>query len=49
VWLELDDGKQIHLHRHDVVVQNGTRHAWRNKSEKPVKMAFVLIGANRKE
>ena len=49
VWLELDDGKQVHLQQHDVVVQNGTRHAWRNKSEKPVKMAFVLIGANRKQ
>src|SRR5262245_15023964 len=48
VWLELDDGKQIHLQQHDVVVQNGTRHAWRNKSQKPVKMAFVLIGATRK-
>jgi Cupin domain len=48
VWLELDDGKQIHLQAHDTVVQNGTRHAWRNKSQKPVKMAFVLIGASRK-
>jgi hypothetical protein len=48
VWLELDDGKQIHLQQHDAVVQNGTRHAWRNKGQKPVKMAFVLIGANRK-
>jgi quercetin dioxygenase-like cupin family protein len=47
VWLELDDGKQVHLKRHDVVVQNGTRHAWRNKTDKPVKMAFVLIGAQR--
>jgi hypothetical protein len=47
VWLELDDGKQIHLRPHDVVVQNGTRHAWRNKSDKPVKMAFVIIGARR--
>jgi hypothetical protein len=47
VWLELDDGKEIHLQQHDVIVQNGTRHAWRNKTQKPVKMAFVLIGANR--
>jgi hypothetical protein len=47
VWLELDDGKQVHLRPHDVVVQNGTRHAWRNKSDRPVKMAFVLIGARR--
>jgi mannose-6-phosphate isomerase-like protein (cupin superfamily) len=45
VWLELDDGKQVHLKPHDVVVQNGTRHAWRNKSDRPVKIAFVLIGA----
>jgi hypothetical protein len=48
VWLELDDGKQIHLQAHDAVVQNGTRHAWRNKTQTPVKMAFVLIGASRK-
>ena len=48
VWLELDDGKEVHLRQHDVIVQNGTRHAWRNKSDKPVKLAFVLIGANRK-
>lgn len=47
VWLELDDGKQVHLKAHDVVVQNGTRHAWRNKGHKPVKIAFVLIGARR--
>jgi hypothetical protein len=47
VWLELDDGKQVRLKPHDVVVQNGTRHAWRNKSDKPVKIAFVLIGAKK--
>lgn len=47
VWLELDDGKEVHLKPHDVVVQNGTRHAWRNKSDKPVKMAFILIGAKK--
>ena len=47
VWLELDDGKEVHLKPHDVVIQNGTRHAWRNKSDKPVKMAFVLVGAKR--
>ena len=45
VWLELDDGKQVHLKPHDVVIQNGTRHAWRNKGDKPVKIAFVQIGA----
>jgi hypothetical protein len=27
---ELDDGKQVHLRPHAMVVQNGTRQAWRN-------------------
>jgi quercetin dioxygenase-like cupin family protein len=44
IWLELDDGKLVHLQQHDVVVQNGTRHAWRNKGAKPAKLAFVLLG-----
>ena len=45
IWLELDDGKAVHLERGDVVVQNGTRHAWRNKGTKPVTMMFFLNGA----
>ena len=44
IWLELDDGTMTHLRQHDVIVQNGTRHAWRNKSNSPTKMAFVLLG-----
>jgi hypothetical protein len=47
ILLELDDGKQVHLKPHDTVIQNGTRHAWRNKSAKIAKIAFVLIGAKR--
>ena len=48
VWLELDDGNEVHLKKHDVVVQNGTRHAWRNKSDRGVTIAAVLVGAQRK-
>jgi hypothetical protein len=48
IWLELDDGAVRHLKPHDVVIQNGTRHAWRNRSDKPATVAFVLIGARRK-
>jgi quercetin dioxygenase-like cupin family protein len=44
IWLELDDGKMIHLREHDIIVQNGTRHAWRNLGSAPTKMLFVLIG-----
>lgn len=47
IALELDDGRVEHLHRHDVVIQNGTRHAWRNGGSTPAVMAFVLIGATR--
>jgi len=47
LWLELDDGKEVHLKPYDTVIQNGTRHAWRNKSDKPATIAFVLIGAER--
>jgi len=45
IWLELDDAKTVHLKRGDVVVQNGTRHAWRNKGTAPVTMLFFLNGA----
>jgi mannose-6-phosphate isomerase-like protein (cupin superfamily) len=49
IWLELDDGETLHLKRGDVVVQNGTRHAWRNKGIKPVTMLFFLNGAREKQ
>lgn len=47
VWLELDDSKQARLQPFDVVVQNGTRHAWRNKSDRAATLLFVLVGATR--
>ncbi|EEA03691.1 Cupin 2 conserved barrel domain protein [Burkholderia sp. H160] len=46
--LELDDGQARHLKAGDIVIQNGTRHAWRNRSTQPAVMASVLIGAERK-
>ena len=45
IWLELDNSETLHLKRGDVVVQNGTRHAWRNKGTQPVTMLFFLNGA----
>jgi hypothetical protein len=47
IHLELDDGVTTKLSPGDVVVQNGTRHAWRNMSSKPATMLFVLVGAQR--
>ena len=48
VWLELDNGKEVHLRPGDTVVQNGTRHAWRNKGTKPCRMVVCMIGAHRR-
>jgi mannose-6-phosphate isomerase-like protein (cupin superfamily) len=45
--LELDDGQTVHLRQGDCVVQNGTRHRWRNPLFEPCLMAFILIGGNR--
>ena len=45
IILELDDGATVSLKQGDCVVQNGTRHAWRNSSTTPCIMAFVLVGA----
>ncbi len=47
IWLELDDGLEVHLRPGDTVVQNGTRHAWRNKGTEPCRMVVILIGAHR--
>jgi Cupin domain len=46
LWLELDGGAVRRLRPGDVVVQNATRHAWRNKTDAPAVIAFVLIGCH---
>lgn len=48
VWLELDDGREVHLRPGDTVIQNGTRHAWRNRSSEPCRMVTVIVGAHRR-
>lgn len=46
IWLELDDGAEVHLKAGDAVVQNGTRHAWRNKGDVPARLVAFLVGAH---
>ncbi len=46
VLLELDDGATVELGAGDTVVQNGTRHAWRNPFDEPARMVVVLLGAH---
>jgi quercetin dioxygenase-like cupin family protein len=42
-WLLLDDGSETLVRAGDAVVQRGTNHAWANRSDKPVRMVFVMI------
>lgn len=46
VWMELEGGDTVHLQPGDCVIQQGTRHAWRNRSDGPCVMAFIMIGAS---
>lgn len=48
ITLELDGGQEVVLRRHEVCVQHGTRHAWRNRTDRPATMLFVLVGAARR-
>ncbi|MDD2223038.1 MAG: cupin domain-containing protein [Pseudomonas sp.] len=45
--LLLDNGESVYLKSGDVVVQNGTRHAWLNTSSRPARVMFVMVGATR--
>ena len=47
VILELDDGAERLLRAGDTVVQNGTRHRWRNPGPDPALMAVFMLGARR--
>jgi len=47
VWLELDDGKEVLLRAGDCVIQQGTRHAWHNRSSEPCVLAVAIVGARR--
>ncbi|HEV8022969.1 MAG TPA: cupin domain-containing protein [Candidatus Lustribacter sp.] len=39
------DDSEVHLKAGDFLIQQGTNHAWVNRSEAPCKIAFVLIDA----
>jgi mannose-6-phosphate isomerase-like protein (cupin superfamily) len=47
LWLEVDDGKEVELSPGDTVIQNGTRHAWHNRSTAPCQIVSATLGARR--
>ena len=47
IWMEVDNGVETHLKAGDIVIQNGTRHAWHNRTNQPTVVLSVLIGATQ--
>lgn len=41
----LMDDSEVHMSTGDVLVQQGTNHAWVNNSGKPCRIAFILVDA----
>ena len=41
------DDSEMHLEAGDVLVQQGTNHAWVNRGTRPCRMAFVLVDAKK--
>ncbi|UCG54913.1 MAG: cupin domain-containing protein [Dehalococcoidia bacterium] len=48
IWIELDNGEEVHLRAGDTFIQNGTRHAMLNKGAEPCQAVCCMIGAHRK-
>jgi len=47
IWLVQDDGVETKLQAGDVLIQNGTRHKWRNHGVDWPVMACVIFGTER--
>jgi mannose-6-phosphate isomerase-like protein (cupin superfamily) len=45
IYAMLDEGEVL-LKAGDVLIQRGTSHAWSNRTDKPARIAFVLIDAS---
>jgi len=43
IWLIVDEG-EVKLNPGDIVIQRGTSHAWSNRSDKPARLIFILLG-----
>jgi uncharacterized cupin superfamily protein len=44
VVLEVDDGAEVELHAGDVVIANGNRHTWHNRTDTTAALLVVWIG-----
>lgn len=46
IELELEDGRKRTIGKHGVIIQRGTNHLWRNTTDTPCRIAFILIEAS---
>jgi hypothetical protein len=44
IYALMDEGETL-MKKGDVLIQRGTSHAWSNRTDKPCKVAFILIDA----
>ena len=44
ITLELDSGESTTMQAGDCVIQQATKHAWRNRGAEPCQIAFIMIG-----
>jgi len=44
IWALMDEGEVL-MRAGDCLVQRGTNHAWNNRSDRPCRMAFILVNA----
>ena len=49
LWLLLPEGEEVHLKPGDLVVQRGTVHAWRNRTDRPTRYFAVMLSADLPE
>jgi hypothetical protein len=49
IWLVLVDGSEVRVGPGECVVQNGTLHAWHNRTEEPCTMSVTMIGTARRK
>jgi quercetin dioxygenase-like cupin family protein len=45
IELELEDGRRKTIREGGIIVQRGTNHLWRNTTDQPTRIAFILIEA----
>jgi quercetin dioxygenase-like cupin family protein len=45
IELELEDGRKTTVREGGIIIQRGTNHLWRNTTDRPTRIAFILIEA----